>query len=33
MTNDDGFPHNFHVHDVRLQVLAVDGEPRWHHHS
>ncbi|HEX6340980.1 multicopper oxidase family protein [Umezawaea sp.] len=25
VTNDNGFPHNFHVHDVRFQVLSVDG--------
>ncbi|THV27099.1 multicopper oxidase family protein [Glycomyces paridis] len=23
--NNDGFMHNFHVHDVQFQVLAVDG--------
>ncbi|QLY29737.1 multicopper oxidase family protein [Nocardia huaxiensis] len=23
--NDDNWPHNFHVHDVQFQVLAVDG--------
>lgn len=25
--NDNGSPHNFHVHDVRFQVLDVDGAP------
>jgi FtsP/CotA-like multicopper oxidase with cupredoxin domain len=25
VTNDNGFLHNFHVHDVRFQVLTVDG--------
>ncbi|MFE4452709.1 multicopper oxidase family protein [Streptomyces sp. NPDC056796] len=25
VVNDNGFPHNFHVHDVRFQVLTVDG--------
>jgi FtsP/CotA-like multicopper oxidase with cupredoxin domain len=24
--NNDGFMHNFHVHDVQFQVLAVDGD-------
>ncbi|MBC9717300.1 multicopper oxidase domain-containing protein [Streptomyces sp. TRM66268-LWL] len=24
--NDDGMPHNFHVHDVQFRVLEVDGE-------
>ncbi|MEU0373823.1 multicopper oxidase domain-containing protein [Streptomyces sp. NPDC006283] len=23
--NEDGVPHNFHVHDVQFRVLAVDG--------
>ncbi|MFI9511130.1 multicopper oxidase family protein [Nocardia sp. NPDC052566] len=23
--NDDGMPHNFHVHDVQFRVLTVDG--------
>ncbi|MCW4355016.1 multicopper oxidase domain-containing protein [Hoyosella sp. YIM 151337] len=23
----DGFPHNFHIHDVQFQVLDVDGAP------
>lgn len=26
VTNDNGFLHNFHVHDVRFQVLTVDGQ-------
>ena len=26
VVNDNGFLHNFHVHDVRFQVLTVDGE-------
>lgn len=26
VTNDNGFLHNFHVHDVQFQVLAVDDE-------
>ncbi|MFT7837810.1 multicopper oxidase domain-containing protein [Saccharothrix sp. BKS2] len=26
VTNDNGYLHNFHVHDVRFQVLAVDDE-------
>ncbi|MGV9545410.1 multicopper oxidase family protein [Nocardia beijingensis] len=25
--NNDGMPHNFHVHDVRFRVLAVDDGP------
>ncbi|KAF4407321.1 multicopper oxidase family protein [Streptomyces lycii] len=25
VTNEDGVPHNFHVHDVRFRVLSVDG--------
>ncbi|MGW5380366.1 multicopper oxidase family protein [Nocardia sp. NPDC003999] len=25
--NNDGMPHNFHIHDVRFRVLAVDDEP------
>ncbi|GGP72432.1 multicopper oxidase family protein [Saccharothrix coeruleofusca] len=25
VTNDNGYLHNFHVHDVRFQVLSVDG--------
>ncbi|MEU8889309.1 multicopper oxidase domain-containing protein [Streptomyces sp. NPDC048442] len=25
--NEDGVPHNFHVHDVQFRVLAVDGKP------
>jgi len=25
--NRNLFPHNFHVHDVQLQVLAIDGSP------
>ncbi|WP_137993888.1 multicopper oxidase family protein [Streptomyces vilmorinianum] len=24
--NDNGMPHNFHVHDVQFRVLEVDGE-------
>ncbi|MFC5381355.1 multicopper oxidase family protein [Aquipuribacter nitratireducens] len=24
--NDDGIPHNFHVHDVRLVVASLDGQ-------
>lgn len=31
VTNDNGFLHNFHVHDVQFQVLTVDGaEPEPH---
>lgn len=31
VTNDNGFIHNFHVHDVQFQVLTVDGaEPEPH---
>lgn len=26
VVNDNGFLHNFHVHDVQVQVLTVDGE-------
>ncbi|MEV0620615.1 multicopper oxidase domain-containing protein [Nonomuraea sp. NPDC050404] len=26
VTNDNGYLHNFHVHDVRFQVLTVDGK-------
>ncbi|MCH7229612.1 multicopper oxidase domain-containing protein [Glycomyces sp. L485] len=26
VTNNDGFMHNFHVHDVQFQVLSVDGQ-------
>ena len=26
VTNSDGEPHNFHVHDVQFQVLSVQGE-------
>ncbi|GAB3429432.1 multicopper oxidase domain-containing protein [Actinophytocola sediminis] len=26
VVNDNGFLHNFHVHDVQFQVLTVDGE-------
>ncbi|UGT55588.1 multicopper oxidase family protein [Nocardia asteroides] len=25
--NEDNWPHNFHVHDVQFQILAVDGNP------
>lgn len=25
--NKDNWPHNFHVHDVRFQIVAVDGNP------
>ncbi|MFI5802775.1 multicopper oxidase family protein [Streptomyces sp. NPDC051561] len=25
--NEDGVPHNFHVHDVQFRVLEVDGRP------
>ncbi|MFC6010565.1 multicopper oxidase family protein [Nocardia lasii] len=25
--NRDNWPHNFHVHDVQFQILAVDGNP------
>lgn len=25
--NKDNWPHNFHVHDVQFQILAVDGDP------
>ncbi|MFC6091770.1 multicopper oxidase family protein [Saccharothrix lopnurensis] len=31
VTNDNGYPHNFHVHDVRFQVLSVDDEPPGPH--
>lgn len=24
--NNDGMPHNFHIHDVQFRVLAVDGD-------
>ncbi|MFC0680085.1 multicopper oxidase family protein [Lysobacter korlensis] len=27
VTNRDGFPHNWHVHDVQFEVLSIDGEP------
>ncbi|OLF14973.1 copper oxidase [Actinophytocola xanthii] len=27
VVNDNGYLHNFHVHDVQFQVLTVDGEP------
>jgi blue copper oxidase len=27
LTNRDGQAHSFHVHDVRFQVLSVDGRP------
>ncbi|MFE7509117.1 multicopper oxidase family protein [Promicromonospora sp. NPDC057488] len=27
VTNDNGYIHNFHVHDVQFQVLTVDGAP------
>lgn len=31
VTNDNGYIHNFHVHDVQFQVLTVDGaEPPPH---
>ncbi|MFG2779270.1 multicopper oxidase family protein [Streptomyces prunicolor] len=26
ITNTDGAPHNFHVHDVRFKILDVDGK-------
>lgn len=26
VTNDNGYLHNFHVHDVQFQVLTVDGQ-------
>lgn len=31
VTTPDVFPHNFHVHDVQLRVLDIDGRPppRW----
>ncbi|MGW7412914.1 multicopper oxidase family protein [Streptomyces sp. NPDC054863] len=25
--NEDGVPHNFHVHDVQFRVVEVDGKP------
>ncbi|WP_336082264.1 multicopper oxidase family protein [Nocardia sp. SSK8] len=25
--NKDNWPHNFHIHDVRFQIVAVDGNP------
>ncbi len=25
--NSSGNPHNFHIHDVQFQILAIDGEP------
>ncbi|MFJ2739069.1 multicopper oxidase family protein [Streptomyces sp. NPDC087440] len=25
--NEDGMPHNFHVHDVQFRVLEIDGRP------
>lgn len=25
--NEDNWPHNFHIHDVQFQILAVDGNP------
>lgn len=25
--NKDNWPHNFHVHDVQFQIIAVDGKP------
>ncbi|MFD3701695.1 multicopper oxidase family protein [Nocardia sp. NPDC058658] len=25
--NKDNWPHNFHVHDVQFQILAIDGNP------
>ncbi|MEV6432289.1 multicopper oxidase domain-containing protein [Nocardia sp. NPDC051463] len=25
--NNDGMPHNFHVHDVQYRVLELDGAP------
>ncbi|GAD86354.1 copper oxidase [Nocardia asteroides NBRC 15531] len=25
--NKDNWPHNFHVHDVQFQILAIDGSP------
>lgn len=25
--NKDNWPHNFHVHDVQFQVVAIDGNP------
>jgi FtsP/CotA-like multicopper oxidase with cupredoxin domain len=27
VSNEDGKPHNLHVHDVQFQVVAVDGGP------
>ncbi|GAB4086048.1 multicopper oxidase domain-containing protein [Myceligenerans cantabricum] len=27
VTNDNGYLHSFHVHDVQFQVLSVDGDP------
>ncbi|THJ09618.1 copper oxidase [Nocardioides sp.] len=26
VTNDNGYPHNFHIHDVQFQVETVDGD-------
>ncbi|MGH8881627.1 MAG: multicopper oxidase family protein, partial [Stackebrandtia sp.] len=25
--NNDNWPHNFHIHDVQFQVVAIDGNP------
>ncbi|MET9211074.1 MULTISPECIES: multicopper oxidase family protein [unclassified Nocardia] len=25
--NEDNWPHNFHIHDVQFQILAIDGNP------
>ncbi|MBB3036007.1 multicopper oxidase family protein [Hoyosella altamirensis] len=27
----DGYPHNFHIHDVQFHVLDIDGEPPGPH--
>lgn len=27
ITNNDGAPHNFHIHDVQFQIVEVDGDP------
>ncbi|HEY3001296.1 MAG TPA: multicopper oxidase domain-containing protein, partial [Kribbellaceae bacterium] len=27
VTNEDGMPHSFHIHDVQFQVRSVDGAP------
>lgn len=27
VVNNDGLPHNFHLHDVQFQLLSIDGGP------